>query len=300
MPPVALFETEDHLLRSEHLGREMHLWIGRPVAGFTPSGEPPAVLWVLDGDLFFGTAVETTRLMHQLYGELRPILVAGVAYGTGDARVQGELRGRDFTPTADAAYEEMGARVGPGREPVLPAGERTGGARPFLRFLLEEARPYVEERFEVASGRGTLFGSSLGGLFAVWALLTEPSAFEHVIAVSPALWWDDGAVLALEEELAPSRDDLPAGLFLAVGALEEPENLPFLSRFRLVSNVRLLAERLASRGYPSLDVQATVLEGETHTSVVGAGLTRGLRAFLRGTPPPMPRTGEASGADSGG
>ena len=284
-PPVALSHTEDHVLRSEHLGREMHLWIGRPVAGFAPSGGPPALLWVLDGDLFFGTAVETTRLMHQLYGELRPILVVGLAYGTGDPRVQGELRGRDFTPTSDAAYEEMGARLSPDREPLLPAGERTGGARPFLRFLMQEARPYVEERFEIESGRGTLFGSSLGGLFAVWALLTEPSAFQNVIAVSPALWWDDGAVLELEEELARSRDDLAAGLFLAVGALEEPEDLPFLSRFRLVSNVRLLAERLASRGYPSLDVRSAVLEAETHTSVVGAGLTRGLRAFLHGASP---------------
>jgi uncharacterized protein len=287
--PVVLHNTEAHVLRSEHVGRDLQLWIGRPLAGFAPSQGPPHVLWVLDGDLFFGTAVELTRLMHQLYGELPPILVVGVAYGTDDPQVQGELRARDFTPTADTSYEEMGRRVNPAWKPLLPDGQRMGGADPFLRFLLEEARPYVEQRFDV-SGKGTLFGSSLGGLFAIWSMLAEPQAFEHIIAVSPALWWDGGAVLALEEEVAGNRDDLPAKLFMAVGALEEPADAPFLARFRLVSNVRALEARLGGRGYPSLKVEARVFEGESHTSMVAVGLTRGLRAFLRGTPPTIPRS----------
>ncbi|NJD19375.1 MAG: alpha/beta hydrolase, partial [Gemmatimonadetes bacterium] len=187
--PVALRDTERHVLGSKHVGRELQLWIGRPVAGFAPVQGPPHVLWVLDGDLFFGTAVELTRLMHQLYGELPPILVVGVAYGTDDPRVQGELRARDFTPTADASYVEMGQRTSPDWKPVLPEGRRLGGAASFLRFLVEEARPFVRERF-ATEGKGTLFGTSLGGLFGAWSVLSEPDAFDHVIAVSPALWWD--------------------------------------------------------------------------------------------------------------
>jgi predicted alpha/beta superfamily hydrolase len=288
MESVKLHDTEDHVLHSEHVGQDFHLWIGRPVAGFAPSKAPPVPLWVLDGDLFFGTAVETTRLMHQLYGELPPILVIGVAYGMDDPRVQGELRTRDFTPTADARWLEGGLSANPDWQPVLPEGRRMGRADAFLRFLVDEARPYVEDRFEAAWDRSTLFGSSMGGLFAAWAALTEPAAFRHVIAVSPSLWWDDAAVLKLEEKLAGERDDLSGRLFLGVGGLEEPEHLPFLARYRLISNVRTLAERLESRGYPSLDVRAQVLEGEAHTSVPAVGLTRGLRAFLRGVPPAMP------------
>lgn len=286
--PVTLYDTETHVLRSEHVGRELQLWIGRPGAGFAPSPGPPRVLWVLDGDLFFGTAVELTRLMHRLYGELPQILVVGVSYGVGDPQVQGELRTRDFTPSADASYEEMGRRINPAWQPVLPKGRRMAGAAPFLRFLVDEARPYVERHFPT-TGRGTLFGSSLGGMFAVWSMLVEPEAFDHRIAVSPALWWDREAVLALEDRVAESRDDLPGRLYMAVGALEEPEGVPFLSRFRLVSNVVALKERLAGRGYASLEVRGEVFEGETHTSMVSLGLTRGLRAFLRGTPPPIPR-----------
>ncbi len=286
--PVTLHHTEDHVLSSQHVGRDLHLWIGKPVAGFAPSGEPPHVLWVLDGDLFFGTALELTRLMHQLYGELPPVLVVGVGYGTDDPRVQGELRARDFTPTADRGYGAMRRQMDPQSEPVLPEGERMGGAAAFLRFLVEEARPYVEGRFTVAAGRGTLFGTSLGGLFAVWSLLSQPGAFDHTIAVSPALWWDGKAVLKLAQEGAKDREDVPGRLFMAVGALEEPEGVPFLSRFGFVSNVRALAAHLSARNYPSLEVQAEVFDGETHTSMVAVGLTRGLRAFLRGKPPSIP------------
>ena len=202
--------------------------------------------------------------------------------------MQGELRARDLTPTGDATYEDMGRRMSPEWTPVLPEGQRLGGAAPFLRFLLEEARPYVDGLFPTA-GRGTLFGTSLGGLFGVWSTLVEPEAFDHVIAVSPALWWDDGVVLKLESAAAEVRHDLPAKLYMAVGALEEPENVPFLARFRLVSNVRALKERLESRRYASLEVKADVFDGETHTSMVSIGLTRGVRAFLRGAPPSKPR-----------
>jgi hypothetical protein len=45
----------------------------------------------------------------------------------------------------------------------------------------------------------------------------------------------------------------------------------------MVSNVRTLSARLASRDYPSLDLATFVADGESHTTVVPVGLTRGLR-----------------------
>ncbi|HET7321955.1 MAG TPA: hypothetical protein VFI96_05635 [Longimicrobiaceae bacterium] len=60
--------------------------------------------------------------------------------------------------------------------------------------------------------------------------------------------------------------------------------MPFVSRFRLISNTLAFAELLTSRGYPSLDVAVQVIGGETHTSVAPAALTRGLRALLQQRP----------------
>lgn len=278
-PPVAIPRTEDHVIRSEHVGEELRLWIAHPVAGWRGSIPGPVrVLYVLDADLFFGTAVETTRLMHQLYGELPPLLVVGVAYGVGPRR-QAELRTRDLTPTADDGFARMRARLDPSGEPLLPEGRRMGGAARFLAFLTREVRPWIEARYDVARNGSVLFGSSLAGLFTLYALSTEPDAFDHYIAVSPALWWDDEVLFSMEADLAAERRDVDADVFLAVGALEEDARNPMLARFRLVTNVERLAETLRGRGYPSLRLRTSVLEGETHTSVVPVALARGLRGL---------------------
>lgn len=285
--PVRLAQTEDHSFHSEHVGADFRLWVAHPVAGWQgPAAEPPRVLYVLDADLFFGTAVEMTRLMHQLYGELPPLLVVGIAYGS-EPRVQAELRNRDFTPTVDERFAAMRARLDPGGEPLLPEGQRMGRAAEFLAFLTEELQPWVGHRFEVSDEGSVLFGSSLGGLFTLYALLQEPGAFDHYVAVSPALWWDDEVLFGLEEETALQRDDLDASLYLAVGALEESPEIPMLARFRLVTNVGRMADRLTGRGYPSLRVERRVLEGESHTSVVPTALTRALRAFFPPAPAPF-------------
>jgi predicted alpha/beta superfamily hydrolase len=270
--PVTLARTEDHVLHSRHAGADFHLWIGHPIPGmFGPSPQKPRVLYVLDGDLYFGAALEMTRLMHQLYGELPPILVVGVAYGADDPRVQSQLRNRDFTPTSTAEYEQMSTRA----EPLLPEGQRLGRAASFLAFLRDEARPYVERHFDVSTEHSILFGSSLGGLFALWAFLTAPESFANYIAVSPSIWWDSEVLFSIERRATVA--DVDAGLFLAVGEMEENPAIPMLARFKMIANVNRMHEALAARRFPSLRLSAETIAGETHTSVVVPALTRGLK-----------------------
>jgi hypothetical protein len=288
--PVVIPQTAVFDLRSAHAEADLQVWVAQPVPGLRPFPPGPRrCLYVLDANLFFGTAVEMTRLMSQLYGELPPLLVVGIAYDTWVPHLQAELRARDFTPTADAGFEAM-ARALPGApEPTLPEGGRLGRAARFLDFLTEELRPFIEGEYEVAPGGSVLFGSSLGGLFALYAMMERPSAFDVYLAVSPAIWWGSGLLLRREEELASSLDDLDTTLFLAVGAGEEREDIPMLASFRMVSNVRTLADRLRGRGYPSLDLATFIPEGESHTSVVPVALTRGLRyVFARERPGPKP------------
>jgi len=274
-PPVALARSEDHIIRSRHVGGDFHIWIGHPVPGMMgPSPLPARALYVLDGDLCFGTALELTRLMHQMYGELPPILVVGIAYGGDDPRLHAQLRSRDFTPTTNAQLERMAGARG---VPLLPEGQRRGRAAPFLAFLREEVRPFIEQRFQISASDSILFGASLGGLFALWAFLTAPDSFANYIAVSPSLWWDDEVMFEVAERARSARSDIDAGLFLAVGEREEGQQLPMLARFKMVSNVRRMATLLADRAYPSLRLESEIIAGETHTSVVPAALTRALR-----------------------
>ena len=279
--PVTLSRSAVHEITSRLADADYQLWVASPTQNpRTPPRERFPVLWVTDADIWFNTAAEMSRLMHVLYGLLPPILVVGVAYGVEDPMLQGEIRNRDLTPTAPAAFEAMGKQFDPTWEPRLPEGRRMGRAPEFLAFLEEEAKPFIAERYPV-EGNGALFGCSLGGLFALYALLTRPGSFDHYIAGSPAIWWDDAVLFSLEERMATSTKDVSATLFMGVGALEEGGGVTSQDPFKFVTNVREMAARLEGRAYPSLGVTTQVFENEGHTSVPPVVLTRGLRNAFR-------------------
>ncbi|NNF26294.1 MAG: alpha/beta hydrolase [Gemmatimonadetes bacterium] len=277
MASVTIPHSEVLDIQSQRAEGGYQLWVARPVAGLRPlPPDPLPVLWVLDGNLFFGTAVESTRLMFQLFQELPPMWVVGVAYDTDQPAVQAELRARDFTPTGDAGFGAMPANLPGASEPTLPPDRRLGRAKQFLDFLTEEAIPMVEERYAVAPGRHVLFGSSLGGLFVLYALLKATSRFQAYLSVSPGLWWDDARLLGALADNPPALTPVQS-VFLAAGGLEEHAEIPMLARFKMITNMEAFAEGLRSETPSGVRVDSQVLEGETHTSVVPAGLTRGLR-----------------------
>lgn len=72
-----------------------------------------------------------------------------------------------------------------------------GGAGRTLRFLVDELKPWVDRSFRTARDREhtALGGSSLGGLFSLWAGLKRPDVFGGVIAMSPSLWWNHRELL---------------------------------------------------------------------------------------------------------
>lgn len=280
--PVVLRETVNYRFRSRHVNGEFEVRVARPIPGFrSPPVHAYPLLYVLDGDLFFGTAVEMTRLMHMLYGELPPLLVVGIGYGTNDPVIQGTTRNRDFTPSVDRHFEAMGRQMNPDAKLVLPEGEGTGGADRFLDFLEEEVKPFIADRYPVADDRGTLFGASMGGLLATYTLLSRPQMFGGYIIASPSLWWD-GELLFRMEEPMDNRPEIAARAFLGVGSQEEGTGVPALDEFRLVTNTLRMAERLDRQGPSSRQVACRVFEGESHTSVVPAVLTRGLRSVHGG------------------
>jgi hypothetical protein len=278
---VTLARSEVHELTSRHAEADYQLWVAVPTLNpRMPPRDTYPVLYVTDADLWFCTAAEMTRLMHILYAVLPPLLVVGIAYGTEDPMLQGEIRNRDLTPTADPRFEEMGRQFNPAWEPALPEGRRTGRAPEFLAFLEDEVKPFIAGRYPV-EGNGALFGCSLGGLFTLYALLTKPGSFDHYIAGSPAIWWDNAVLFDLEESMATATKDVAASLFMGVGSLEEGGGITSQDPFKFVTNVREMASRLEGRKYPSLKVEAHIFDDEGHTSVPPVVLTRGLRAAFK-------------------
>ena len=278
-PPVHLSRTEVHPLTSRVTGERFELWLGHPIESWFSHDRPRHLLYLLDANLFFGMAVEMTRLMHALFGELPPVVVAGIAYPDVDPGTQSRLRTGHFTPSPDHGFAEAARALAPPGAPA-PEPPPMGGADDFLSFLRLQVDPFLREELGIGSAPSTLFGTSLGGLFAIHALRTAPEWVDHIIAGSPSLWWNQEEIF---DQLVPGRYDGTGGgpdLFLAVGGGEESPAVPRLSRYRLVTNTRRLAEMGERGALPCASTHLEIIEGESHTSAVPGALTRGLRHLL--------------------
>jgi predicted alpha/beta superfamily hydrolase len=270
-------ETQVHDLRSLATGHEHRVFVAHcDVPG---DERPPSPLYILDGNGHFGAAVDIVRSL-QLSRHLPPILVVGVGYPVALLRDTIAQRTLDLTPTADPAYAAL-----------FDDAPRMGGASAFLRFLVDELRPWLARAAGPVAESGTLFGHSLAGLFAGYALLTEPAGFSRYIVSSPSLWWHDRWLLDAERSYAEEHDDLAARVVIGIGEDEdfdgrqrEASRLGADGRalagawpIDMVADAELFARQLTGRGYPGLRVESLAWVGEMHISVWPTTLTRGLR-----------------------
>lgn len=148
----------------------------------------------------------------------------------------------------------------------------TGGADALLAALKDEIIPWVEERYPATAERG-LIGYSLGGLFAIHALLTTPGSFTHYLLGSPSLYWNDEVMFERERAYSSKHRDLPARVFLSVGTNEGAEHVGRVLRF---------AEALQSRNYPGLELERHIFLDQTHSAGIGATMSRGLMSLFGG------------------
>src|ERR1035437_1715044 len=139
------------------------------------------VLYLLDGNWNTGMINEIQGHMHRW--EFTPsLIIVGI-----DNKIINNVnqRDRDLTPTH------------------LKGSSIAGGGPKFLSFLKEELVPYINKTYPT-NGNNTLLGHSYGGLFAMYAFLSEPVLFKSCIAEDPSFWWDNGYIPKLVAEKLPS------------------------------------------------------------------------------------------------
>jgi predicted alpha/beta superfamily hydrolase len=117
----------------------------------------------------------------------------------------------------------VGVDSGPGRlaeyspfdEPALDIRAR---GEPYLRFLSEQLKPWVDAHFRTRPGPGhtAVAGSSMGGLISLWLGYTRPERFSRVAALSPTAMWGSGELFRRLRHLPAS----PLRLYLDAGARE--------------------------------------------------------------------------------
>jgi hypothetical protein len=119
-----------------------------------------------------------------------------VAIHSGDVA----SRTRDLTAPSQA---EIDNRFSPGN----------GGADAFRSFISEELIPYIERKYRTRPYR-ILVGHSLGGLFAIHTLVTEPKLFNAYIAIDPTVSWDSGAEVVRVRQFLSGVKELQADVFI--------------------------------------------------------------------------------------
>lgn len=262
--PTILPNTDQYTIKSEKIDQAFEINIWHDPVG---SDQPRPVVYITDG-LYMFTMMQASIRMMQLTQELPPITLVGIGYPS-DMPITRILatRGRELTPTYDADQHAEDLKTGY----VTESDPKSGGADAFLEFIETQVKPLVRENYSV-SDDDTLVGHSLGGLFTLYTLLSQPELYDRYLASSPSLWWDQKYLYGLEEELRLENSGLDARVFLAVGEHEVGETID------MVTDMHAMAEALSN--YKALKVTANEFGDETHQSVIPGAYSRGLRVLF--------------------
>lgn len=144
---VCLENTEQFSITSKYVEGETYvILVGLPT-GYSSSQKSYPVLYVLDGDVFFGMAKEiATWLMFN--EEIKDIIVIGISFGQG-TDVWYNKRVRDLMPSSNT---------------IFARAHNAGEADNFLKFLQYELFPTVSKNYRTYPDSSAISGTSLGGL----------------------------------------------------------------------------------------------------------------------------------------
>lgn len=205
------------------------------------------VLYVMDGQNVFQKGAygdwrfdETVEEMIGS-GRLSPLLVVSIDHP--QARLDAYTARRIWMP---------GESGQPGRE-------EGGRAHDYFALLLR-VRAEVEQRYPRTNGDNGLMGSSLGGVFALYAAFLPASPFRRVAALSPSFWWYGEP--GVGELFAVRPDEGPERVWIDMGEAESGR--PFRDE-QYVESARLWAEWLSSCLPPEAKVRFCPFPDAVHS-----------------------------------
>ena len=253
-------------INSAVLGEERTILVRVP-AGYETNKQKHPVLYMTDGNAHISHTGSTVEFLAR-NGRMSEMIVVGITNTD---------RTRDLSPT------HVTTTVGGGNTALqFPT---SGGADKFLKFIETELIPEIEKRYRTQPYR-ILAGHSLGGLFAIHAMLSRPDVFQSYVAVSPALQWDNQVVVKRAEDFFKERKEYQATLFVTLG--NEPG--PIDDGFHQFKQV------LAKQQTKGFEWEAKQLDDEDHGSVVLRSHYYAMRKVYDGWQVPRdPNTGRFAG-----
>ena len=186
---------------SKILNEERTLQISKP-AGYESSNIAYPVLFVLDGQTNYKFTAGIAGYL-TAYGMMPGAIVVGI---------NNTNRNRDMIPKLPSGGNKGGA----------PVELRSGEADNFVKFLQDEAIPYIERNYRTLPYK-VIIGHSLGGLLVIHNLVKNSSLFSGYIAISPSLWWNNWYYFDAVQQFYKSQKSLKKYIFVTLADESEKE-----------------------------------------------------------------------------
>lgn len=258
-PPHIVPRTQMRVLPTTAEGRSYQLHIHLPASFARDAQRRYPVLYTTDGYWDFTTFINAynSKVADKVVPEF---IIVGLGYA-GENPDYDTLRRWDLPPVK------------------LPQPGDTGHANKFLTTLEKDIIPLVERDYRADPAHRVLAGSSLGGLFVLYAMYTKPALFDGYIAASPAVNVDNDWIIRQAKAFAATGKAIKARLYVTGAELEWPAYLAGIKRYQAL---------LPELNHPGLVFQNRIIDGERHSGTKPESYARGIKFVFE---PLAPETG---------
>jgi predicted alpha/beta superfamily hydrolase len=144
--------------------------------------------------------------------------------------------------------------------------ENYGGGKgdQYLTFIVETLKPYVDSNYRTFTDMGhtTIWGSSLGGLISLYAIVKYPETFGNAGIFSPAIWINKNELIKL---IISSTIDSNKKFYFLIGS-EEGSTMEIASS--MVSDQHEMVQLLHSKGIHEKNIVDKVIPNGKHNETL--------------------------------
>lgn len=210
---------------------------------------PRNILIVVDGNWLFASLTEYLRTLSLFDPSGSWPIVVGIGYPTDNDQEILARRNADLSLTSS-----------------------TRGAQSLSQFIASSIFPMIENDIGINIGKKFLAGHSWGGSFALYNLFNNGSLYDGYIASSPVI--TSTPLQQMLDNFDADTLNKNTSLFYSHGSLEK-DQFP-----QIVESTRILTHSLEKNNSNNLRYAHSVFDGETHSSVTSAALSKAVRFLV--------------------
>jgi len=144
----------------------------------------------------------------------------------------------------------------------------SGGGVNFLKVVEKEFIPLIEKNYRVDTTFRALGGSSMGGMFTIYAMLTRPKLFNAYMIISPLV---NDWLLKYEKNFYKNNKKLEASVFLSMAE----NDLPWMPLF--MKGIKAFNKSMQKHKYAGIRYKYRFIDDTWHAGTKGEGYTRALK-----------------------